>query len=113
MHLKEDYPDDENAEAKCFQFYADFNLLHEFEAMRPKPLNSYQNKLLNLFYKCRAYSEDSKSIPFNIIKHFCNCDFCEPDIAEYIVCGLDNQFLKMCSDKIKRDLENLKNKGRQ
>ena len=113
MHLKEDYPDSECPENECFKIYSDWGLPEEFYKMRPKQLNTYQSKLLNLFYKCRVYSEELKSIPFNTIKEFSNCDFCEADIAEYIICGIDNQFLKMCSDKIKRDLENIKNKGRQ
>jgi hypothetical protein len=113
MNLKEDYPDEQNPENVCYQYYKEWNLEHEFEKLRPKKLNNYQTKLLNLFYKCRMYADDSKSIPLPVLKEISNCDFCEQDIAEYIITGVDGKFLEMCSEKIKRDLENLKNKGRQ
>lgn len=115
MQLREDYPEESDPEAKALQDYEAFGekYVAEFKAMRPKKLNEYQQNILNLFYKCRSYSDENKTIPFKIIKLFSDCNFCEKDIAEYIINGIDNEFLKLCSDKIKRDLENLKNKGRQ
>lgn len=113
MQLKEDYPDLDDPEYQCFKDYKSWGLEHEFLEMRPKPLTDYQNNVLHLFYKCRVYSDESKSIPLEVLNKFSNCDFCEPDICQFIISGIDSKFLKMCSDKIKRDLDAIKSKGRQ
>lgn len=68
--------------------------------------------MLSIFYKCRGYSEEMKSIPSAVLKEYCKSSKSDDDIVMFIVKGLDSQFLKACSDKVKRDLEKSKSKAK-
>lgn len=111
MSLREDYPDSPDPEEACRQNYIAFKMPHEFERMRPKPLDLYQSQLLTLFYKCRRYAEEMKPIPRQIVKELSDCSLCDSDIAEFIITGLDSEFLSICAAKVKRDMDSLKSKG--
>lgn len=106
MSLRESYPDVDDPE-KCF--YSDckaWGTLNEFYSAKPKELNKYQQMLLSLFYKCRKYAEDLKPVPLDILEKICDTDLVDADIAVYIVGTVDSHFLKLSSDKVKRDLDN-------
>lgn len=111
MQLREDFPDSANPEAECEAIYISWKKQDEFEKMRPARLNNYQNKLLAIFYKCRKYADEMRSIPLEILKEFSSCNFCEQDICQFIVSGIDDHFLTLCGAKMKRDIENMKSKG--
>ena len=68
--------------------------------------------MLSIFYKCRGYSEEMKSIPTDVLKEQCKSTKSDDDIVKFIVKGLDAHFLKACSDKVKRDLEKSKSKAK-
>jgi hypothetical protein len=111
MSLREDYPDEADPEEACRRSYQAWRRLDEFDAMRPKQLDHYQRQMLAKFYKCREYSEEMKPIPRDILAEVSDSNLCDPDICEFIIKGLDSEFLAICSAKVKRDIENLKSKG--
>ena len=69
--------------------------------------------MLSIFYKCRGYSEEMKSIPSAVLNDNCKSSKSDDDVVKYIVKGLDSHYLKACSDKVKRDLEKSKAKVKQ
>jgi hypothetical protein len=85
-------------------------MLSDFYSQKPKELNDYQKEMLSIFYKCRSYSEEMKTIPSEALKEHCKSTKSDDDIVKFIVKGLDSHFLKACSDKVKRDLEKSKSK---
>jgi hypothetical protein len=111
MSLREDYPDEADPEEACRRNYLAWKRLSEFEKLRPKKLDGYQSQLLSLFYKCRRYAEEMKPIPRRIVQELSDCGLCDSDIAEFIINGLDSEFLSICSAKVKRDIDSLKSKG--
>lgn len=85
-------------------------MLSDFYRQKPKELTEYQKEMLSIFYKCRGYSEEMKSIASEVLRENCKSSKSDDDIVRFIVKGLDSHFLKACSDKVKRDLEKTKSK---
>lgn len=112
MTLKQDYPNEDNPEAKVYKDYKAWGMLDELERMKPEPLDDRQDSLLQLFYKCRQYSKPMETIPIEIAERFSNnCEF-ESDLAMFIINKLDSEYLKICYEKEQRDIENIKNNGK-
>lgn len=110
MTLKTDYPDSPDPEASCFKDHCAWGekYIEEFYKLKPKKLNEYQEQILLIFYKCRNYSDEMKRIPLDILEKFCNVDICDSDICEYIVKGIDSEFLRLSSEKIKNDTSKIR-----
>lgn len=108
MQLREDYPDSPDPEEECKRNYIAFKMPEEFERLRPAKLDSYQQQLLSLFYKARKHAEEMKPIPYRVMQKVTDTTLCDADICEYIIAGIDDHFLSLCSAKVKRDIENMK-----
>lgn len=109
--LREDYPNEKDPEAKLYKDYKAWGQLAELEAMKPEPLDDRQQSILQLFYKCRQYSKDMERIPYEIINDLSENTKFEKDLLNIIIQDLDYEYLTLCNEKQKRDLENIKNNG--
>ena len=107
--LKEEVDGDES---RLYQLHKQWGTLEtDFYPRKPKQLNHRQRGILNAFYSARREIHHESHIPKMLLTSFANSiqDY-ETDLAVMVMQSIDNEYMRLCCDKISRDAERMRSK---